>query len=76
MGIPVLKIRQSRDRLIFNMGIPILVRRQLYNEMGPRLPYDFTRPEKIKLDGIFFVSYVNNAGSTKEQMFFVEAAVC
>ena len=24
MGIPMLKIRRSRDRLIFNMGIPIL----------------------------------------------------
>ena len=28
-GIPVLKIRRSRDRLIFNMEIPILVRRHL-----------------------------------------------
>ena len=35
MGIPVLKIRRSRDRLIFNMGIPILVRRQLYIETAP-----------------------------------------
>ena len=32
MGIPMLKIRQSRDCLIFNMGIPILVRRHLYIE--------------------------------------------
>ena len=32
MGIPMLNIRRSRDRLIFNMGIPILVRRQLYVE--------------------------------------------
>ena len=29
MGIPMLKIRRSRDRLVFNMGIPILVRRYL-----------------------------------------------
>ena len=29
--IPMLKIRRSRDRLIFNMGIPILVR-HLYIE--------------------------------------------
>ena len=28
--IPVLKIRRSRDRLIFNMGIPILVRRHQF----------------------------------------------
>ena len=36
-GIPMLKIRRSRDRLIFNMGIPIMVRRHLYIEMGPRV---------------------------------------
>ena len=34
-GIPMLKIRRSRDRLIFNMGIPILVRRHIYNETAP-----------------------------------------
>ena len=32
MGIPMLKIRRSRDRLIFNMGILILVRQHLYTE--------------------------------------------
>ena len=31
MGIPMLKIRRSRDRLIFNMGIPILVRLYIYH---------------------------------------------
>ena len=35
MGIPMLKIRRSRDRLIFNMGIPILVRQHLYIETAP-----------------------------------------
>ena len=34
MGIPMLKIRWSWDCLIFNMGIPILVTRHLYIEMG------------------------------------------
>ena len=34
MGIPMLKIRRSR--LIFNMGIIILVSRHLYFETGPR----------------------------------------
>ena len=29
-GVPMLKIRGSRDRLIFNTGIPILVRQHLY----------------------------------------------
>ena len=36
IGIPTLKIRRSRDRLIFNMGIPILVRQHLYTETVPR----------------------------------------
>ena len=35
MEIPMLKIR--RDRLIFNMGIPILARQNLYIETTPRL---------------------------------------
>ena len=34
MGIPMLKIRRSQDRLIFNMGIPILARQHLYIEMA------------------------------------------
>ena len=37
-GIPILKIRRSWDRLIFNIGIPILVRWHLNNEMAPRYP--------------------------------------
>ena len=37
VGISMLKIRQSRDSLIFNMGIPILVRRHLY--IGTALIY-------------------------------------
>ena len=36
MGIAMLKIRRSWDRLIFNMGIPILVRQHLYIETSPR----------------------------------------
>ena len=32
MWIPMLKIRRSDDRLIFNMRIPLLVRRHLYIE--------------------------------------------
>ena len=37
MGIPLLKIRRSWDRLIFNMGIPTLVRRYLYIKLRPPL---------------------------------------
>ena len=36
-GISMLKIRRSRDRVIVNMGIPILVRRHLYIETTARL---------------------------------------
>ena len=38
MGIPMLKIRRSVDRLIFNIGMPILVRQHLYIEMPPSSP--------------------------------------
>ena len=34
-GIHMLEIRRSRNPLIFNMGIPILVRQRLYIEMAP-----------------------------------------
>ena len=30
IGIPILKIKRSHDRLILNMGVPIPVRRSLY----------------------------------------------
>ena len=36
MGIPMLKIRWLWDHLIFNMGIPILVRWHLFIETAPR----------------------------------------
>ena len=38
MGIPMLKIRRSRDRLIFNIGIPIPVKKHLYIETAPSYP--------------------------------------
>ena len=37
LGIPILKIRWSHDRLIFNMWIPILVRWHLYIGTAPSL---------------------------------------
>ena len=39
IGILMLKIKRSGDRLIFNMGIPILGKDGLYIETGPWLPY-------------------------------------
>ena len=38
-GIPMLRIRRSEDRLIFNMGIPVLVRWHFYVETEPSLRY-------------------------------------
>ena len=35
MGISMLKVRRSRDRLIFDIGIPILVSRHIYIETNP-----------------------------------------
>ena len=35
MGIPMLKIRWSWDRLIFNIGIPVPLRQHLYIETTP-----------------------------------------
>ena len=36
IGNPIVEIRRSYDRLISTMGFPILVRRDLYIESGPR----------------------------------------
>ena len=41
IGIPILKIRRSRDRLIFNMAIPVPGKDGLYTETGPRYPSSF-----------------------------------
>ena len=35
MDIPILNIRRSRDRLIFNIGVAILVRQHHYTETAP-----------------------------------------
>ena len=40
----MLKIRRSRDRLIFNMGISILVRRHLYIEAAPWIHRSHSMP--------------------------------
>ena len=37
IGNPIVDIRRSYDRLISTMGFPILVRRYLYIESGPRI---------------------------------------
>ena len=47
MGIPMLKIRRSWDRLIFNMGIPIWVRRHLYIKTALDGYWDSTNHSEI-----------------------------
>ena len=42
MVIPMLKMRRSWERIIFNMGIPILVRRHIYIEMAPAFHYNLS----------------------------------
>ena len=37
MGIPILKIKRTRDRLIFNMGIPIPGKDGLYVVDGAQI---------------------------------------
>ena len=41
MVIPMFKMRQSQDHILFNMGIPTLTRLHLYIEMTTRLIFDF-----------------------------------
>ena len=50
MGNPMLKMRRSRDRLIFVMGIPMLVRRHLYIETAPRFYF-----RAFVIIGVFFI---------------------
>ena len=52
-GDPMLKIMRSRDRLIFNMGIPLLVKRHFYIETAPSYSYctSFAKYAKIFLFG-------------------------
>ena len=61
----MLKIRRSQDRLIFNVGIHILIRRHLYIETGP-WRFNTLRPRQNGLhfaDGIFKHIILNANGS-------------
>ena len=60
MGIPMLKIRWSRDRLIFNMGILILARRHLYIETAP-----WSLNELLKLD--YLMGYLFSSSNDGHQ---------
>ena len=56
MGIPMLKIRRSRDRLIFNMRIPILVRRHYYIATVPWYSLVFPRAYNHVLSHILWTA--------------------
>ena len=70
MGSPILDIRRSRYRLIFNVGVPILVRRQkaaniyLYGSIdGVRHPKSRNPFVEIKISGValgWFNNYLTN----------------
>ena len=49
IAIPMLKIKRSRDRLIFNMGIHIQVRRHLDIETAPRQLLDICPSDTTSL---------------------------
>ena len=49
----MLKIKRSRD-LIFNMGIPILVRWHLYIESGPRYMHSKIKESQIMLNNLLY----------------------
>ena len=46
---PMLKLRQSRDRLVFNIGIPIPGIDGLYIEMGPRARKSWIGHTKVRV---------------------------
>ena len=48
-GMPMLKIRRWLDYLVFNMGIPILVRLYLYIDTGPGFLDDTYRYTSVLL---------------------------
>ena len=60
MGICMLKIRWSWNRLIFNMGIPVLVRWHFYIEMAPGLILSTLKHYNMDLLCIFFVICLNS----------------
>ena len=64
MGIPLLKIRRSRNRLIFNMEIPIQVRWHIYVDTAPEALLSFVH-EWID---IYAMSTIDTAQSLMEYL--------
>ena len=63
----MLKIRRSRDRLIFNVGIPIPGKEGLYIETGPSSPI-YSRSTPFRLCLIFI--YIDVSGVLLEGMYY------
>ena len=57
--IPMLKIRRSWGRRIFNMGIPMLVRRHRYFETAPGGRADLVCEFRIRFFGQWSLRYVS-----------------
>ena len=55
IGIPIVEIRRSYDRLISTMGFPILVRLYLYIESGPRAQW-LARSPDTSISNMLYVS--------------------
>ena len=72
-GIPILKIRRSRDRLIFNMGIPILVRRHIYIETAP---WWDVHSQRHSGKAVTFPDILDNANSEDEFRFMCDIMSC
>ena len=72
----MLKIRRSWDRLIFSMGIPILVRRHLHIETAPWMLFQYQyRNSHYKDNTISRQSYLYDGDShTWKDRLYIEAA--
>ena len=66
----MLKIRRPRDRLIFNMKIPILVRRHLYTETAPCFCIDITIPSMLR-PKYYHVDAVTLFGARRSTVFIL-----
>ena len=65
----MLKMRRSRDRLIFNMGIPIPGKDRLYIETGSRFPV----PAKAVIIPYPIIRYVVTATDFNTNIFVASA---
>ena len=65
----MLKIRRSRNRLIFNMGIPVPGKEGLYIETGPCFFSTFAESFHFRSFQISFCQNMNNSESKRQVSF-------